>query len=171
MLLQAFMNHHHVEAVELLDPEQMMELLGAALPGGDHIACYSWRELPLKLLQTEASTSQHGNMGVDAAILGRVLRTGGDYESFDAYMECALSLHARFHSIHFVTFSGLTDALPASQNVCRPAPRGLLCRHARWLASTALWQARRAQHARIHLRECRRHEPTECLRRRRRDDS
>ena len=92
MLLQALVRKHPTEAARLLSLEQMMELLSSTLPGGDQISCYRWRELPLKLLQNEM-TSQPGSGGGDGgAVLTRVLRNGGDYETFEAYMETYVGL-------------------------------------------------------------------------------
>ena len=91
MLLQALVRKHPAEAAELLSLEQMIELLGATLPGGDQISCYRWRELPLKLLQSE-TTSQPGIDVGAGAVLNRVLRNGGDYETFEAYMETYVGL-------------------------------------------------------------------------------
>jgi len=90
MLLEALVRKHPTEAMRLLSLAQMLELLGATLPGGDQISCYRWQELPLKLLQSETTSHPGGADG--GAILTRVLRKGGDYETFDSYMQTYVGL-------------------------------------------------------------------------------
>ena len=93
MLLQALVRKHPAEAARLLSLEQMMELLSSTLPGGDQISCYRWHELPLKLLQSEMTSQPGSHGGGDGgAVLTRVLRNGGDYETFEAYMETYVGL-------------------------------------------------------------------------------
>ena len=92
MLLQALVRKHPAEAARLLSLEQMMGLLSSTLGSGDQISCYHWRELPLKLLQSEMTSQPGGGGGADGAVLTRVLRNGGDYVTFEAYMETYVGL-------------------------------------------------------------------------------
>ena len=92
VLLQALGQHHPALASALLSFDMMMKLLSVTLPGGDHISCYHWRELPLKLLPSETVIQSSGAAAQQGAVLSRVLRAGGDYESFDAYMRTYVGL-------------------------------------------------------------------------------
>ena len=134
ILLQGLVKHHPAEAAELLGLQRLMELLSASLPGGDHISCYSWRDLPLKLLQSE-TTNQPG-IGAEPTILTRVLRNGGDYENFDAYMEyapCIVPSYSR----------ASTDLLcQPLQDIRWFASRGLLCGDAQRASGASLWETR-----------------------------
>ena len=60
VLLQALGQHHPARASALLSFDMMMKLLSVTLPGGDHISCYHWRELPLKLLPSETVIQSSG---------------------------------------------------------------------------------------------------------------
>ena len=89
LLLQDLLCNHPSEVMQLLPPEQLMQLLGSTLTQGDDLlACYGWRELPLYLLPSEMRVSN----GENGALLQCVKKAGGSYETFEQYMETNVGL-------------------------------------------------------------------------------
>jgi len=86
-LLRIWVHKHPGEVGQVVKPDLLIQLLGSTLPhGNDLLCCYSWRELPLHLLQSEIHVSE------EPAQLRCVKKHGGSYETFDDYMDTYVSL-------------------------------------------------------------------------------